>query len=230
MQLPGLRGLWAGGGQPGSLHPAQAASPAAWALGSRQNHCRERPCALAAPRTGGAPRCQPFLVPVSWALGFGFLAIVLCSFIPACVRTLVHSCSLIHSLLRAARGRGGRPRAHRASLAPLLRAGHLVANRSSRRAWCSSGGCWEGGGFWRERVQRLVCVCRVCLSPACARRRAPSALLERVPPFPAYRWPTGASGHSWPRPPRAAVLTGVIRPSPTAIPAERVHLMHTCAP
>lgn len=173
---------------------------------------------------------SPSLVPVSWVLGFGFLAIVLCSFIPACVRTLVHSCSLIHSLLRAARGRGGRPRAHRASLAPLLRAGHLVANRSSRRAWCSSGGCWEGGGFWRERVQRPVCVCRVCLSPACARRRAPSALLERVPPFPAYRWPTGASGHSWPRPPRAAVLTGVIRPSPTAIPAERVHLMHTCAP
>lgn len=173
---------------------------------------------------------SPSLVPVSWVLGFGFLAIVLCSFIPACVRALVHSCSLIHSLLRAARGREGRPRAHRAGLAPLLRAGRLGANRLSRRAWCSSGGCREGGGFWRECVQRPVRVCLVCPSPGHARHRAPSALLERVPPFPAYSWPTGASGHSWPRPPRAAVLTSIIRPSPTAVPAKCVHLMHTCAP
>ena len=77
---------------------------------------------------------SPSLVPVSWALGFGFLAIVLCSFIPACARALVHSCSLIHSLLRAARDREGRPRAHRAGLAPLLRVGRLGATCLSRRA------------------------------------------------------------------------------------------------
>lgn len=69
----------------------------------------------------------------------------------------------------------------------------------------------------------------VCPSPARVRRRAPSTLLEWVPPFPAYSRPTGASGRSWPRPPRAAVLTSIIRPSPTAAPAERVHLAHTCA-
>lgn len=230
MQLSGPRGLWAGGGRRGSLHPAEAASSAAWALGPRQNRRREQPWP---PRLleQDVPRdASPSLVPVPWALGFGFLAIVLCSFIPACAHALVHSCSLIHSLLRAARGREGRPRAPRAGLAPLLQAGRLGANCSSQRAWCCSGGCREGGGFWRERVQWPVRVCRACPSPARARRRAPSALLERVPPFPAFRRPMGASGHSWPRPPRAAVLTGISRPSPTAVPPECVHLTHMRAP
>lgn len=139
---------------------------------------------------------------------------------------LPHARSLIHSLLRAAQGLRGQAQSHRAGSAPLLRVGRLGANRSTRRAWCSSWGCPEGGGLVRARAAADPCpVVRVRPSPACVRRRAPSALLEWVPPFPAYSWPMGASGRSWPRPPRAAILTGVIRPSPT----ERVHLAHTPA-
>lgn len=139
---------------------------------------------------------------------------------------LPHARSLIHSLLRAAQGLRGQAQSHRAGSAPLLRVGRLGANRSTRWAWCSSWGCPEGGGLVRARAAADPCpVVRVRPSPACVRRRAPSALLGWVPPFPAYSWPMGASGRSWPRPPRAAILTGVIRPSPT----ERVHLAHTPA-
>ena len=96
MQLPGPRGLWAGGGRPGSLHPAQAAASAAWAPGPRQNHCQERPCALAAPRTGGAPQYQPF--PRARLLGAGFWFPSHCSlFIHSCLRACTCSFMFTHS-------------------------------------------------------------------------------------------------------------------------------------
>ena len=172
------------------------------------------------PAVPALPLCQ------SPGLGFGFLPVVFCLFTHSCPCTFTHSFSAQSS---AGAERAG-PESQSWLSAPALCwvSGGKPLNPAGVVLLLGLSGGWGSGES--ACSGRSVPVVRVRPSPAHVRRRAPSALLEWVPPFPAYSWPMGTSGRSWPRPPRAAILTGIIRPSPTAIHAERVHLAHMRAP
>lgn len=82
VQLAGPRGLGAGGGRPGSLHPAQAASSASRPPSEAQPGvalCPRGSLNVTCPAMPALPSCQ------RPGLGFGLLPVVLCLFLHSCL-------------------------------------------------------------------------------------------------------------------------------------------------